>query len=180
MNTKPRESGATGSADAGGTAARGKLAGGVPAGGAEAGAAMVGGPDAPSPSGSSCASSAPVTARSVLVELADLLEAERAALISLDREAISSFATRKLELDQELTRAAQQHALGASELALLERVRQSALSNQLLLAHARSCVQGVLSLLTPVNTPRYTAPGHSPAAAHSSPEAPPVALNLRR
>jgi flagellar biosynthesis/type III secretory pathway chaperone len=119
-------------------------------------------------------------ARAVLVELADLLDAERAALISLDREAISAFATRKLELDQELTRAVQLQKLGASEQGLLERVRQSALSNQLLLAHARSCVQGVLSLLTPANTPRYVAPGHSAAVAHSVPEAPPIALNLRR
>jgi hypothetical protein len=118
-------------------------------------------------------------ARSVLRELSDLLEAERAALISLDREAIERFATRKLELDRLLSVAASERELGASERALLERVRQGALSNQLLLAHARSCVQGVLSLLTPTNTPRYTAPGHSPPA-HSSPEAPPIALNLRR
>ncbi len=119
-------------------------------------------------------------ARSVLVELADLLEAERAALIQLDREAIGEFATRKLELDQALQQVARDGQLGPSEQALLERVRQSALSNQLLLAHARSCVQGVLSLLSPTNTPRYTAPGHTPPSAHSSPEAPPIALNLRR
>lgn len=117
-------------------------------------------------------------ARSVLAELADLLEAERAALVTLDRDAIEGFATRKLELDQALQRAVGEAKLGASELALLERVRQSALSNQLLLAHARSCVQGVLSLLTPANTPRYTAPGQQ--NAHGGGEAPPVALNLRR
>jgi flagellar biosynthesis/type III secretory pathway chaperone len=115
----------------------------------------------------------------VLTELADLLEAERAALVVLDREAIEGFANRKLELDEALHRAVGDSKLGASEQALLERVRQSALSNQLLLAHARSCVQGVLSLLTPANTPRYTAPGHSPNA-HGGPEAPPIALNLRR
>jgi hypothetical protein len=115
----------------------------------------------------------------VLTELADLLEAERAALVNLDRDAIEGFANRKLELDQALQRAAGEAKLGVSEQALLERVRQSALSNQLLLAHARSCVQGVLSLLTPANTPRYTAPGHSPNA-HAGPDAPPIALNLRR
>jgi hypothetical protein len=115
----------------------------------------------------------------VLVELADLLEAERAALVTLDRGAIESFATRKLELDQALQRAVGEAKLGASEQALLERVRQSALSNQLLLAHARSCVQGVLSLLTPANTPRYTAPGQQ--SAHGGPDTPPpIALNLRR
>lgn len=118
-------------------------------------------------------------ARSVLVELASVLDAERAALVSLDRLAIEGFAARKLELDQALLRATTQMKLGAAEKALLEQVRQSALQNQLLLAHARSCVQGVLSLLTPANTPRYTAPGHSPSA-HAAPDAPPVALNLRR
>jgi hypothetical protein len=118
-------------------------------------------------------------ARSVLIELADLLEAERAALVSLDRGAIESFANRKLELDAALHRAVGEVKLGASEQALLDRVRQSALSNQLLLAHARSCVEGVLSLLTPANAPRYTAPGHTPNA-HAAPAAPPIALNLRR
>lgn len=117
-------------------------------------------------------------ARSVLIELADLLEAERAALVTLDRGAIESFANRKLELDQALQRAVGEAKLGASEQALLERVRQSALSNQLLLSHARSCVQGVLSLLTPANAPRYAGPGQQPA--HGTPEAPPIALNLRR
>jgi flagellar biosynthesis/type III secretory pathway chaperone len=115
----------------------------------------------------------------VLIELADLLEAERAALVHLDRDAIEGFANRKLELDQALQRAVGEAQLGASEKALLERVRQSALSNQLLLAHARSCVQGVLSLLTPANAPRYAAPGHT-ASTHTGPEAPPIALNLRR
>lgn len=118
-------------------------------------------------------------ARTVLVELEALLEAERAALIGLDREAIELFAARKLELDEALLAATSDVKLGPTEKALLERVRQSALQNQLLLAHARSCVQGVLSLLTPANTPRYSAPGHSPAA-HGGTDTPPIALNLRR
>jgi len=119
-------------------------------------------------------------ARSVLTELAELLEAERAALVSLDREAIGEFAARKVELDLALSASAAEQKLGPSEKELLERVRQSALSNQLLLAHARSCVQGVLSLLSPAVAPRYTAPGHTAPSAHSAPEAPPIALNLRR
>jgi flagellar biosynthesis/type III secretory pathway chaperone len=118
-------------------------------------------------------------ARAVLLELSTLLDAEREALVALDREAIAGFAARKLELDQALKSAVAELKLGAEDEELLTKVRQSALSNQLLLAHARSCVQGVLSLLSPVNTPRYTAPGHSPNA-HSAPGAPPVALNLRR
>ena len=119
-------------------------------------------------------------ARALLDELATVLTEERAALVRLDRTAIEGFASRKLELDQELTKTVAAHPLGASEKELLESVRNRALDNQLLLAHARSCVQGVLSLLAPKNTPRYTAPGHTAPSAHSAPDAPPLALNLRR
>src|SRR5262245_19587788 len=52
-------------------------------------------------------------ARSVLIELADLLAAERAALVCLDRGAIEEFANRKLELDQALQRAVGEAKLGA-------------------------------------------------------------------
>jgi len=119
-------------------------------------------------------------ARVVLEELATLLEEERSALVRLDRAAIEGLAARKLELDEALTKTVAEHPLGAPEKELLERVRNGALDNQLLLAHARSCVQGVLSLLAPKNTPRYTAPGHTAPSAHSAPDAPPLALNMRR
>lgn len=126
------------------------------------------------------ASGQPHPARVVLDEISTLLEEERAALVRLDRVAIEGFAARKLELDEVLTKTVAAHPLGASERELLERVRNGALDNQLLLAHARSCVQGVLSLLAPKNTPRYTAPGHTAPSAHSAPDAPPLALNMRR
>lgn len=126
------------------------------------------------------ASQEPHPARVLLDELSTLLEEERAALVRLDRVAIDGFAARKLELDAALTKTVAEHPLGASEKELLERVRNAALDNQLLLAHARSCVQGVLSLLAPKNTPRYTAPGHTAPTAHSAPDAPPLALNMRR
>lgn len=123
---------------------------------------------------------APRAVRSLLEELSVLLEAERAALVRLDREKIAEFASRKLELDRALTETVAAAGIDAAERALLERVRESALNNQLLLAHARSCVQGVLSLLSPSNAPRYVTPGHSAPTAHSAPDAPPIALNLRR
>jgi hypothetical protein len=112
-----------------------------------------------------------------------LLEEERAALVRLDREAIEAFAARKLELDGELGRSTAQEPLGASERQILERVRQAALRNQLLLAHARSCVQGVLSLLSPANAPAYAAPAYAAPRPHGSTDVAPVrpmALNLRR
>lgn len=114
-------------------------------------------------------------ASELLMELERLLSSERDALVRLDRDAIEAFATRKLELDAELRRLVAAQPLVVSERALLERVRQAALSNQLLLAHARSCVQGVLTLLAPANAPGYSAPGQ----AHSSAAPPPLALNFR-
>lgn len=117
-------------------------------------------------------------ARGILLELEQLLSEEKVALVRLDRDAIDAFAARKLELDIVLKAAAAQAPFGLAEKQLIERVRQAALSNQLLLAHARSCVQGVLSLLTPANAPLYTAPGHAADAQGGAP-APPIALNLR-
>lgn len=114
-------------------------------------------------------------ASKLLLELEQLLSAERAALVKLDRDAIEAFATRKLELDAQLRQCVAQHPLVASEQQLLERVRQAALNNQLLLAHARSCVQGVLTLLAPANSPGYSAPGQPQGSA----QPPPLALNLR-
>jgi flagellar biosynthesis/type III secretory pathway chaperone len=115
----------------------------------------------------------PHPARALLTQLAELLEAERQALVELDRDAIEDFAQRKLELDQALTEMVRERALTEHEQPLLSRVRERALQNQLLLAHARSCVQGALSLLSPTRSPGYTV-GPSP----SSP--PPVAVDFRR
>jgi flagellar biosynthesis/type III secretory pathway chaperone len=122
--------------------------------------------------------SPPEAARSpaseLLLELEHLLASERDALVRLDRDAIEAFAARKLELDAQLRQCVAAQPLEASERDVLERVRQAALSNQLLLAHARTCVQGVLSLLAPGNAPGYSAPGH-----HSASQPPPLALNLK-
>jgi hypothetical protein len=111
-------------------------------------------------------------AKPVLDALEALLKEERGALVRLDREAIEAFATQKLELDTRLRACAEKERLGPAEGEQLRRVRALALSNQLLLAHARSCVQGVLSLLHPEK-----APGYSVGPASATP--PPVALNFR-
>ena len=113
-------------------------------------------------------------ASEVLLELEQLLSVEREALVKLDRDAIEAFATRKLELDAQLRQCVAAQALVAADRQQLERVRDAALSNQLLLAHARSCVQGVLTLLAPANAPGYSAPGH---ASNAPP--PPLALNFK-
>lgn len=111
-------------------------------------------------------------AKAVLEALESLLTQEREALVRLDREAIDAFATHKLELDKQLRESVRNAPLGDAEREHLTRIRQQALSNQLLLAHARSCVQGVLSLLSPQAAPAY-GNGTQPGAV------PPVALNLR-
>lgn len=130
------------------------------------------------------AASSSSAVRQVLAELEELLEGERAALVCLDRDAIDVYAARKLELDAALQEAVKVEPLAPSDKEVLERVRQAALRNQLLLAHARSCVQGVLSLLSPGSAPVYSAqgyaaPGHG-TGNHTSPAPPPIALNLRR
>jgi hypothetical protein len=114
-------------------------------------------------------------ASELLLDLERLLTSERDALARLDRDAIEAFAARKLELDAQLRQCVAAQPLVPSERELLERVRQAALSNQLLLAHARSCVQGVLTLLAPGNAPGYSVPGQP----HSTATPPPLAVNFR-
>jgi hypothetical protein len=119
----------------------------------------------------------PQSAREALQDLQHLLALEKDALVRLDRDAIEAFAARKLELDVALKAHVARIPLSVLDEELLRSVREAALSNQLLLAHARSCVQGVLSLLAPVNAPGYTASGHAPSTGSNPP---PLALNFRR
>ena len=84
----------------------------------------------------------------VLLELEEVLQHENRALRELDREAIEQAAAKKLELDALLRRFSGKALAGQADAELLESVRRSALANQLLLVHARSCVQGVLSMVT--------------------------------
>jgi hypothetical protein len=107
----------------------------------------------------------------LLAELEALLTNERDALKRLDRDAISASAETKLELDLALKSAPLPTPVSATLVAQMERVRRSAQVNQVLLAHARSCVQGMLQLIT-----GRTA---SPVARPGSVAPPPVALNFR-
>jgi hypothetical protein len=107
----------------------------------------------------------------LLTELEVLLDHECAALKRLDRDAISASAEAKLELDAALKRAPLPSPLPEALVQQMQRVRRSAQVNQILLAHARSCVQGMLQLLTgrtdlPIARAGLAAP-------------PPVALNFR-
>jgi hypothetical protein len=80
-----------------------------------------------------------------LETLERLLLDEADALKRLDHEEIDRLSQEKLALSQELGE------LGAPEeqhQALLERIKQRALMNQLLLVNARDCVRGVIELAT--------------------------------
>lgn len=108
----------------------------------------------------------------LLRELEELLVEEHRALARLDREVIEVLSSRKLEVDERLRAVVEQHPLSDEQRPAVERVRTLALQSQRLLAHARSCVQGVLSLLSPGKNPGYSVgPSSKP---------PPIALDFRR
>ena len=85
--------------------------------------------------------------RSILSEFNTLLDQERDALRTLDHDGIEFAATRKLELDAELKVLCEREKPTPADLSELQRMRAGALTNQLLLVHARSCLTGLLSLV---------------------------------
>jgi hypothetical protein len=108
-----------------------------------------------------------------LTDLERTLEVEASALRSLDRQGIDAAASRKVELDAEL-HSSSLDDLSQGDRPRLERIRRNALSNQLLLVHARACLQGVLSLATGLDLgPAY------PAAPPSRSAHAPVRLDVR-
>lgn len=112
----------------------------------------------------------PDSFESILGELEAVLETERQALRVLDKDTIARTAEEKLRLDAALRAA----PLPSHTPALKQRIatlHRTARVNQVLLAHARSCVQGMLSLLT--------GQGPSPIARAGSAPPPPVAVNFR-
>lgn len=107
----------------------------------------------------------------LLDELESVLETERQALRKLDMESISRAADDKLRIDAEL-RAAPAPKHSPQLQTRLERIQQAARMNQVLLVHARSCVQGMLQLLTGQAAPSVSRTG-------TVPQPPPVAINFR-
>jgi hypothetical protein len=108
----------------------------------------------------------------ILDELEALLSREREALRCLNQDALAEATEEKLRIDEVLTRIGASYAPTVDERSQLVRIRREARINQLLLVHARSCVQGALQLVTGET---YQTPSlrQSPAL-HS-----PVAVNLR-
>jgi hypothetical protein len=109
----------------------------------------------------------------ILGELEAVLSAEHAALRVLDREAITRAAERKLFLDAELKEMSPESFRSPEVIRRLSRIKRAALTNQLLLVHARSCVQSVLSMVTGETFSPY--PGTAPARMSRAP----LVINVR-
>jgi hypothetical protein len=86
--------------------------------------------------------------RSALDEIERLLPIEADALKRLDRDRIDEVAGHKLVLFERLQAALGTTAVSLSHKAQLERVKKSALHNQVLLVHARDCTRSVIALAT--------------------------------
>lgn len=107
----------------------------------------------------------------LLNDLLEVLQRERLALRTLNRDNIELALSEKLKLDGALRQCLGARSPSPSDESLLLRVKSEAHKNRLLLAHARSCVQGVLELVTgqPIDP---LLPGQRAAPR-------PVALNIR-
>ncbi len=84
---------------------------------------------------------------STLNELEALLLTEQEALRVLDQAALDNCREAKLEIDARL-RGFSKEQFVATQREQLERIKRQAVSNQLLLIHARACVKSMLDLAT--------------------------------
>lgn len=107
----------------------------------------------------------------VLKELEAVLREEHRALRALDYSGIERAAELKVALDARLR--AVEHEKTAADLPALQRVRRAALDNQLLIVHARSCLQGLIGMVTGDTFVTY--PGAT--GKRAAPE--PLRLNVR-
>ncbi len=110
------------------------------------------------------------TTRSTVLAFLEVLEVERRALHVLDREGIEAAALRKLELTEQLS-GLLKGAGNASDAQLLSGLVEKIRRNHLLLSHARSCINGILSLFQPQECVGYFDSNRPSSAA--------VRLNLR-
>ena len=89
--------------------------------------------------------------KATLVELEALHRDEALALRRMSRETVDELTDKKLALWERLRAVTAELPPGPEERAQLERIRRAALSNQILLHHARDAVRTILQ----------TASGHS-------------------
>lgn len=113
----------------------------------------------------------PTAFYTLLQEMEATLLSERDALRRLDREEIERLSERKLQIDGDLRLAVDGYEPRDADRELLTRIRFAAHVNQLLLVHARNCVQGVIGLFTGERSASVRGLGTVPPAA--------VAVNIK-
>lgn len=91
----------------------------------------------------------------VLDELETLHREETVALRQMSRESIDDLTDRKLTLWDRLRAVSNEHPPGPEHRATLERIKRTALLNQILLHHARDAVRTILQNASgqPISTP---------------------------
>jgi hypothetical protein len=100
----------------------------------------------------------------LLQETEQLLVDEREALRTLDALGIESATERKTELEVRLRELNAFSPLRPEERALLERVRDAAQANQVLVVHARACVRAGLNAASGATNDGYPSSRVSAAA----------------
>jgi hypothetical protein len=117
----------------------------------------------------------------LLEQLQDVLEAEHTALRALHRPSIEVAAERKVDIEARLRDIAHRGIKATpQQKLLLERIRTHARRNQLLLVHARACIQGALALATgQVMAPAYSNNPNAKAASKYGATTRAVRVNVR-
>ncbi len=99
-------------------------------------------------------------ARQLLEELEVVLGEETLALRKLDGPELDRLADRKRAIEDGLKAAG---PLAQADRAIAERVRHAALSNQMLLVHARDTVRGLIATMTGAPSMEHPLSRHSTA-----------------
>lgn len=106
---------------------------------------------------------------STLDELDELLDKERVALRTLDTEAIELATRAKVALDERMRELGKMRRFDVSHLERLNALRERAVHNQLLYAHARACVRGAIAAATGGEELTYRPPTQPPAGTTTNP-----------
>lgn len=113
-------------------------------------------------------------ADAALDELEVILEHERVALRTLDVPALEKTTADKARMDLQIGELARAGRFEARHKERIKTVREAAVQNQLLLAHARSCVRAGIAFATGAEPAGYGKPTSQPP-----PTSAPVRVNVR-
>ncbi len=103
------------------------------------------------------------TLSETLLELEQVLDTEERALRKMDAIAVEAAIPAKIELETRLRGLLSQSRAPAGVEKVIRRVRGKAQRNQLLTAHARSCIRGLLELVGINVAPAYSVGRPAPA-----------------